>query len=95
MVGGWAVGGCDWEQVPDRVTPSVIHFWNRLNKCNHILKEKVKKIVSGKIFFWILLVRVRKVICQREGVIWLESKIFFTKMFHNRVKYQVPDRRYN
>ena len=33
------------------MTPSVIHFWNRLNKCNHILKEKVKKIVSGKIFF--------------------------------------------
>ena len=33
------------------MTPSVIHFWNRLNKCNHILKEKVKKIVIGKIFF--------------------------------------------
>ena len=33
------------------MTPSVIHFWNRLTKCNHILKEKVKKIVIGKIFF--------------------------------------------
>ena len=51
MVGGWAVGGCGCYRVPDLVTPSVIHFWNRLNKCNHILKEKVKKIVIGKIFF--------------------------------------------
>ena len=78
-LGGWWVGGRGWERVPDLVTPSVIHFWNRLNKCNHILKEKVKKIIIGKIFFWILLVRVRKVICQREGVKWLESKIFFHK----------------
>ena len=66
-------------ELPDLVTPSVIHFWNRLNKCNHILKEKVKKIIIGKIFFLILLVRVRKVICQREGVKWLESKNFFHK----------------
>ena len=51
MLVKWAVGGCGCERVPDLVTPSVIHIWNRLNKCNHILKEKVKKIVSGKIFF--------------------------------------------
>ena len=34
------------------MTPSVIPFWNRLTKCNNILKEKVKKIVIGKIFFF-------------------------------------------
>ena len=79
MVGGWAVVGCGCEQVPDLVTPSVIHFWNRLNKCNHILKEKVKKIVIGNFFFLVFLVQVRKVICQREGVIWLKSKFFFHK----------------
>ena len=38
-------------ELPDPVTPSVIHFWNRLNKCNHILKEKIKKIIIEKIFF--------------------------------------------
>ena len=63
---GWgrAVGGCGQKWVPDLMTPSVIPFWNRLTKCNNILKEKVKKIVMGKIFFWILLVQVRKVIWQ-------------------------------
>ena len=29
----------------------IIPFWNRLTKCNNILKEKVKKIIIGKIFF--------------------------------------------
>ena len=33
------------------MTPSVIPFWNRLTKCNNILKEKVKKNLIGKIFF--------------------------------------------
>ena len=61
---GRAVGGCGRGRVPELVTPSVIPFWNRLTKCNNILKEKVKKIIIGKIFFWILLVRVRKVIWQ-------------------------------
>ena len=32
------------------MTPSVIPFLNHLTKCNNILKEKVEKIVIGKIF---------------------------------------------
>ena len=48
---GGAVGGCGQGWVLDPMTPSVIPFWNRLTKCNNILKEKVKKIVICKIFF--------------------------------------------
>ena len=73
------MGGFGWGSVPDLMTPSVIPFWNRLTKCNHILKEKVKKIVMVIFFFLILLVRGRKVIWQREGFFRLKSKIFFYK----------------
>ena len=44
------VDGYDWEQIAKYLT-SVKPFWNRLTKCNHILKEKVKKIVMVKFFF--------------------------------------------
>ena len=38
----------------DSMTPSDIPFWNRLTKCNNILKGKVEKFVMGKFFFWIM-----------------------------------------
>ena len=59
------------------MTPSVIHFWNRLNKCNHILKEKVKKIVIGKIFFLDFTSASAKSNLPEGGVNLAQIKIFF------------------
>ena len=52
VVGVARVGGCGLGQVPEHKTPSVIPFWNRLNKCNLNLKRKVEKIANCKIFFF-------------------------------------------
>ena len=70
-------------------TPSVISFWNRLNKCKHILTENVENFELGKIFFWTLLVQVQKVFWQRS--FGSNQKFFFTQMFPYWDKYQVPD----
>ena len=71
------MGGCGWGWVPDLMTPSVIPFWNRLTKCNHILKEKVKKIVMVKFFFFNFTSARAKSNLAKGGVLLAQIKIFF------------------
>ena len=70
------MGGFGWGSVPDLMTPSVIPFWNRLTKCNHILKEKVKKFVMVIFFFKSTSGRAKSNLA-KGGVLLAQIKIFF------------------
>ena len=61
------------------MTPSVIPFWNRLTKWNHILKEKVEKFVMGKFFFYDFTSASAKSNLAKVGVILAQIKISFYK----------------
>ena len=57
---------------------SVIPFWNRLTKCNHILKEKVKKFVMVKFFFCLNFTSgTAKSNLAKGGVLLAQIKFFF------------------
>ena len=59
------------------MTPSVIPFWNRLTKCNHILKEKVKKFVMVIFFFLSFTCASAKSNLAKGGVLLAQIKNFF------------------